>query len=366
MENIRYVGMDVHKETIYFCVLESHGSKPIFEKEILNEPWRIRKIFESLGDFKSIHSCYEAGCLGYPLHREISTLGVKNIIVAPGLIPRKASDRIKTDRRDAFTLANMLRGGLLEGIFIPTDADEVVRDFLRMREDFKCELTHARQRLSGLLLRHELRYDRGAKNWTLRHFKWLSEIKTESHVFQSVLDEHIIHVTELGLKLKEISNRLVEMALSAPYDRKVKTLMSLKGIDYLGALSLVVEIGDFRRFASAPAFMSFLGLVPKERSSGARKIQSGITKTGNTRLRTLLIEGSWSYRYKSTASAHLAKKRAGLGPSIVAYAEKATKHLEDKYKYLVIELKKDSRVAVTAIARGLAGFVWGVMTENYQ
>jgi transposase len=351
--------MDVHKETIDVSVYKENDPRPYFEKRISNRDASIKKLFKGIMKTGSAVACYEAGCMGFTLQRTLEKMGVTAVIAAPGKMPRRSSDRVKTDRRDARTLATYLRNGDIEAIRVPTEDEEVVRDYLRGREDVRLDLARAKQRLQKFLLRHGYAYESG-RHWTGRHEKWLRSLEYKNLLMKETFEEYHLRVQELEGKLRMMDKRIEEIALSEPYIPRVKKLRCFKGIDFLTALTLVVEVGDFKRFKSAEAFMAFLGLVPREYSSGEKRKQGGITKAGNTHVRRLLIESSWHYRYHSSPSKKLMERRNGQPTEAITYADRAMKRLQHKFFKLVMR-GKTSQVSVTAVARELAGFVWGMM-----
>lgn len=365
MENIHYVGMDVHKETIQFAVYNSNDRDPILEKETINDLAVIKRFFEGIKSPDGIRSCYEAGCLGYSLHRFLESIGIKNMVVSPGAVPISPRDRSrKNDRYDAQLLGRMLRDQRLTPIYVPTKDDEAVRDFLRFREDLKKEIMHARQRLLGFLMRHHIKYDIGKDHWTDRHHVWLRGLRLEDPMLQLTLKSQVTGLDQLILNKAEADQEVQHIAARPQYAPAVKRLIGLKGVDVLTALSFIVEIGDFKRFSNAPSFMNFLGLVPREHSSGNSHLLGRITKCGNVHLRTLLVEGCWCFRFKSRGSKRLATRRVGLPADLLAYCDKASRHLEGLFRNLVLEKKKSSQIAVVATAREMSGFIWGIMTER--
>jgi transposase len=340
-------------------VFKERKNEPEFEKKILNSTKHIKGCFERLMKQGPVIACYEAGCMGFEVQRMLEELGVCCQVVAPGLLPRKPGERIKTDRRDARKLARNLRNGEVTPIYVPSEKDEAVRDYLRMVEDIKNDLKRARQRLLSFLLRHRKLYS-GGNNWTGKHERWLKSLTFNNPLLKETFDEYFYRIKELEEKLGRVEEKIEEIAVSEPYKGAVEKLKCFKGIGTLIALSLVVEIGDFRRFMKAEEFMAFLGLVPSEESSGEKRKQGGITKAGNIHLRKLLVEASWHYRYYNAVSKRLVARRRGQSASIVRYADKAGNRLNKKYTHLLFKGKK-SQVAVTAVARELAGFVWGMM-----
>jgi len=359
MVRLYYVGMDVHKETIDVLIFRDPGRQPYLERRIPNREQTVRKLFGKLLSHGSVIACYEAGCMGFELQRLLEGMGITSIVTAPGKVPRRTTDRVKTDRRDARRLAEQLRAGTLEAIHIPSREDEAVRDYLRAREDVRGEQVKAKQRLQKYLLRHGYVYE-SVRYWTLRHDRWLRGLEFDKPLLKETFDQYYYRIQELREQLRCMDKRIEEIALSEEYACRVKKLRCLKGIDYMTALSIVCEVGDFKRFGHAESFMSFLGLVPQERSSGEKRRQGGITKSGNTHIRKLLIESSWHYRYKSLPSKRLTERRRGQPSEIIAYADRAMRRLQGKYFHLLLKGKRP-QVAVTAVARELAGFVWGLM-----
>jgi len=364
MERVCYVGMDVHKETIDAVVMDLGGREPRFEKRISAHMSAVRRFFDPLLREGAVVAGYEAGCLGFKLYRELRGMGVRCVVIAPSSIARAPGERVKTDRRDALMLAKLLRNGEGQAVHVPEPCDEAVRDYLRARADLKVELKRYRQRLQHLLIRHGLVFVDG-KNWTLRYRRWLGQQQFAHEALKETVDLYYGRILELEGRLVEMDQRIQEMAEGQRYGQAVGRLRCLRGIDYLTALALVAEIGDFRRFGSAEQFMAFLGLVPSEHSSGATRRQGGITKTGNRHIRRLLVEASWHYRYSRPPSAGLRRRREGQSEQVVVYADRAMRRLAKKFHRLVGR-GKSSQVAVTAAARELAGFVWGLMVGKIE
>jgi transposase len=359
MTRLQYVGLDVHKETIDIFAFSDDGSATVIEKRIVNSNSSITKTFKKLLEGGSVIACYEAGCMGFELQRKLRDMRVPCIVAAPGKVPRRPTERIKTDRRDARRLAEQLRAGTLEAIYIPTREHEAVRDYLRARDNLRLELAKMKQRLHTFLLRHGYVFD-STCYWTAKHERWLRSLQFNTPILKETFDGYYYRIGELKGHLQLMDRRIEEIALSELYAEKVQKLRCLKGIDYLTALSLVCEVGDFRRFTHAETFMAFLGLIPREWSSGDKRKQGGITKSGNTHLRRLLIQSSWHYRYKSPPSKRLVERWHGQSAEITSYAQRAMKRLQIKFFRLVMK-GKSSQVAVTAVARELAGFIWGMM-----
>jgi transposase len=353
--------MDVDKEKIAMAALEGNGNEFVSEQLVRNNAAAVGKYFRKLmTDGAEVIACYEAGCFGFQLARQLTDLGVSCSVAAPGMLPKMPADRVKTDRRDARTLAKALRNGDVHNVYVPSKEDEATRDYLRMYEDKKSDLKRVKQRLLNFLLRNGLRYTESG-NWTVAHRRWLRTVQMEQPLAQQTFEEYLAQLGELEEACQRIEARIEQIALEERYAEPVARLKAFKGIATLIALSFVVEIGDFLRFATAQQFMAFLGLVPSEYSSGNKRRQGSITKAGNSHLRKLLVEAGWQYRSYHPGSKRLAKRREGLPPKLVAYANRAGRRLNKKYLRLVFT-GKPSQVAVTAVARELAGFVWGAMT----
>lgn len=360
MESVVYVGMDVDKEKLAVAVLRDYEPEPRLERIVRNRADSIDSFFSELCEnHERVLACYEAGACGFELYRRLTELNVGCMVVAPVSVPRKPNDRIKTDRRDARKLALGLRNGDLTAVFVPTRRDETVRDFLRLYEDAKEDLKKAKQRLLHFLSRHEIRYN-GGTNWTNQHWVWLRSLTFDSSIAQETFNEYLAEVSRLEEKRVRLGERVEAIADEPRYSSAVKTLRAFRGIGTLTALSFVVEIGDYRRFARAEQFMAFLGLVPSEHSSGDKRRVGSITKAGNSHLRKLLVEAAWHARSYHPNTKRLIRERADLPAEVVQYADRAGRRLTRKF-WRMLHAGRPPQVAATAIARELAGFVWGAM-----
>jgi len=355
----KYVGLDVHKDTIAVAVADGAGGEVRYVGEIAHTPEAIGKLLRQLkrGGGR-ISWCYEAGPCGYGVYRQLSGAGEQCQVVAPSLIPKKAGDRVKTDRRDALSLARLHRAGELTAVWVPDQAQEGLRDLTRAREDMKHLQQQARQRLSAFLLRHG-RCFVGKSKWTQAHFRWLETVKFEQPVQQIVLQEYIDAVHSCGQRVRGLDEQLERVARESVFWVVIEALMALRGVNLLGATSIVAEIGDLHRFASAPQLMAYLGLVPSEHSSGPKQIRGGITKTGNGHVRRLLVEAAWTYRHPARKSAPLQRRAERTAEPIQDIAWKAQKRLCQRYRHLSNRGKRSVQVC-TAVARELAGFIWAV------
>ena len=360
MKKILHAGLDVHKENIRIALFSKDSVNPIEEKTILNEKNKIKRYFQKWQKDYTIVACYEAGCMGFELQRFLEKIKIKCEIFAPGKIPKEPSDRVKTDKKDARKLSKLLRNGDMKSIYIPTPDHEAVRDYLRSRDDLRIDLLRTKQRLKMFLLRHDFKYIEGKRPWTLSHKKWMRSIDFRNLFLKSTFDMYYNRVEGLQVELKNMDETIEWTCNSELFAENVSKLRCFKGIDYLTALAITCEIGDFQRFPSAQSFMSYLGIIPGEWSSGSKRRQGGITKSGNSYLRRLFIEAAWHYRHNSTEGKALSKRRQGQDEKIIAYAKKATSRLSKKFRKLSIKGKEKTKIS-TAVARELAGFVWGMM-----
>jgi transposase len=326
-----------------------------------NDPEKLIKTIRRYQRKGKVQAAYEAGCMGYPLQRKLQAAGIDCIIIPANTVFRPGNEtKVKTDRRDAALIARMLKQGQAKGIYIPTPEDEAARDLLRCRGDIVDDLSRAKQRLQKFLLRHEYRYE-GKTYWTKTHIKWIEGLSFDQPLSAQTRDEYLGYIRTLQTKIERLEERLRAVAESPRYQAPVQKLRAFRGIDYVIALSLVCEVGDFRRFPDAPSFMSYLGPVPSERSSGKTRRRGGITKTGNNHLRKLLTEAAWQYPRPVKESKRLVERRKGTAERVIARADKAMEELHRTYYHLV-HGRKNANVAVTAVSRRLAGYIWDVMT----
>lgn len=355
----KFVGLDVHKATIAISVADANGGEVRYVGEIANTPEAIEKLVRQLrkGD-AHLSFCYEAGPCGYGIYRQLSDLGWDCQVVAPSLIPRKAGERVKTDRRDSLMLARLHRAGALTAVWVPDDAQEGLRDLTRAREDMKHLQRQAKQRLSAFLLRYGKCYS-GKSNWTQAHYRWLEQQKFGQPVQQIVFQEYVDTVKALSKRIDGLDTQLERVANESVFWPVIEGLMAPRGVNLLTAMTVVAEIGDLRRFDSAPQLMAYLGLVPSEHSSGATRSRGAITKTGNAHVRRVLVEASWTYRHPARKTAHLQRRAERTSEAVQDIAWKAQKRLCARYR--LMEGKGKLKVqACTAVARELTGFIWAI------
>jgi transposase len=355
-----YIGMDVHKESVQMAVFEATGDDPIYERRLNNDPALLVKEAKRFNQQGNMEAAYEAGCLGYVIQRTFQKAGLTCYVLPANKVAKKRSDRIKTDKRDARLIGRELRSKSIRPISVPNDVDEATRDLLRCREDAHEDLRRAKQRLLKFLLRHGHNYSaQGVSHWTVKHWNWMDALVFGQEHERTVYEEYRSEIRSWEERLKRLGQQVVEAAENPRYKAAVGRLRAFKGIDYIIALALVCEIGDFRRFGSAKAFMSYLGFVPSENSSGGKRRQGGITKEGNGHLRRLLVEGAWQYTRNSRSGKRLEQRRQGSPAAVIDIADRALHRLHKKYLRLLMK-GKHKNTAVTAVARELAGFIWAV------
>ena len=355
-----YLGLDVSKDSIAVGILRPDEVVPDTEMIFHDEP-SIRRLINRFDDPRQLRVCYEAGPTGYELHRLLSSIGVRCDVVAPSLIPRVPGDHVKTDRRDCRRLARLHRAGELTAIRVPTRKEEGVRDLCRARQVAVEERRRARQRLSSFLLRHNEVY-RGGTTWTIRHESWIASRHFEDQPIKAAFSFYRSGVEIQDAALRAITADLTQYFDDPLFSDPVHRLGAYRGIDYLGALSVISEVCDFRRFAHSGAFMGFCGLVPSEYSSGSSVSRGGITHAGNVHVRTQLIESAWAYQHRPNTGVGMKTRQCGLEKEVVDRAWNAQLRMCGRFRYL--SGRKDSRnKVVTAIARELAGFVYVEMTS---
>jgi len=360
---MQYVGLDVHAETITAAVAEADGSV----RELGTMAHRseaVRKLVRKLGGASRVKMCYEAGPTGYALYWELSALGVHCDVIAPSLIPTKAGDRVKTDRKDAAKLARCYRAGDLTPIFVPDAATEALRDLVRAREVAKQDQLRARHRVSKFLLRHGRHRPDGMRAWTSRHAIWLGQQRFESPVLQTVFDEYRTTLSLIADRVQRLEEGILAAvaSLSPAQQALVAGLATLRGVREVTAVTVVSELITFRRFARPRQLMGYAGLVPREHSSGASRWRGAITKTGNAHLRRVLVEAAWAYRHRPATSGVLRRRQLGQPAPVLAIAHAAQTRLCARYRKMM-SLGKPPLFIATTIGRELLGFMWAIAQE---
>ena len=357
--NTTYVGLDTSKKSIQVAMLRPGCQEPL-EWETANEPRAVRRLAKRLkrDAVGTLQVCYEAGPCGYVLQRQLGEAGVKCMVIAPSLVPVKPGERIKTNRRDARKLAQMLRAGALTEVHPPTPEEEAVRDLCRCLEDAKEDLNRARHRLGKMGLRRGFSYQGTA--WTQGHRQWLRGLTFEHEADRVVFSDYLYAIEQLEERCRGLEEKLVVLSQQDPYLQPIGWLRCFRGIDTVTAMTLMAELHDFRRFESPRDLMGYLGLVPSERSTGESHRRGGITKTGNSHARRVLIEAAWNCRHRPGVSARLRKRRAGQPGWVISIADRAQARLHRRYWHLVLRGKPHNK-AVAAVARELVGFIWAAM-----
>lgn len=363
--SITFIGLDTHKDFFEVAHLEDNReAKPVSLGRINGTKPALQKLvrqFESKYPGSTLHFVYEAGPCGYWIYRFLTSLGHCCYVVAPSLIPKKAGERVKTDKRDALKLALLLRSGDIEPIYVPEPEDEAMRDLSRARETAMKDLKDAKYQLKAMLLRNNIRCE-VQDNWSAKHLRWLTELVLPHPSQQIVLQEAIQTITERIRRLERLDNELSYHVKNWRYYPVVKAIQAMRGVRLLVAVGVIAELGDLSRFDHPRKLMSYLGLVPSEHSSGGKRKQGGITRTGNTRARRLLVEGAHTYRYAANVSTELQKRQESLSKEIIDIAWQAQLRLCRRYQRLM-KRGKHYNLVVTAIAREMIAYIWAIARE---
>jgi transposase len=358
-----FVGLDSHKD--FHSVAYAHDDRSaevIFVGRIGTRQCDIDKLVRRLqSKAKQLIFVYEAGPCGYSLYRYLTRKGYQCYVVAPSLVPRKAGDRIKTDRRDARQLARLMRSGDLTPVYVPRLEDEAIRDLCRAREDAMRDINAAKYRLKSLLLRLDIRYT-GTANWSAAHLRWLATVVCPTPAQQIVFQGYVHAVSQHTERLTHLETELHEFTRTWRLAPVVEALQALRGVRFTVAVTVVAEVGDLTRFDNPRQLAAYLGLVPSEHSSGPKRRLGGITKTGNSHARRVLVEGAWAYRHPAKVSRPIQLRLEQLPPAIQSIAWNAQLRLCKRYRRLVAR-GKNPNLIVTAIARELAAFMWAIANE---
>jgi transposase len=368
MKKVRFLGLDVHADTIAAAVAEPSGEVRSIGI-IPNRADSIRRLVKKLGPAAHLRVCYEAGPTGYVIYWQLTGLGVHCDVVAPTLVPVKAGDRVKTDRRDAVQLARSYRAGDLTPVWVPDAAHEALRDLVRAREAAKKDQLRARHRLGKFLLRHGRRPATGTTPWTQRYLTWVRQEHFEQPAQEATRLDYLHEVEHVADRLARLDHAIEDAVQTAPARMRavIEGLQALRGIARVSAVTIVAEVGELSRFTRAPQLMGYGGLGPREDSSGTRTRRGGITKTGNAHLRRIVIEAAWAYRHHPAVGGALRKRQATLSEEVKAIGWKAQLRLHARYRKLLGRGKCQQHV-VTAVGRELLGFIWaiGVTVERQQ
>jgi len=355
-----YVAFDNSKETLAVAIADGDARGEVrFWGTIANRAEAVRKLVARLAaKHPALSFCYEAGPCGYGLYRQILSLGHPCTVVAPSLVPTKPGGHIKTDRRDAITLASLFRAGELQAVWVPDADHEAMRELIRARLTAMQEVRRSRQLLLSFLLRHD-RAMPTRHHWTRAHRSWLTR-QSFAHPAEQIVFEELIQRIEVACARQDRHEDAIRSLLSAWSMAPVVTaIQALRGVALMSAVTLAAEVGDFGRFATPRQLMAWLGLVPKEHSSGSKVARGNITKAGNTRARRVLVEGAWTYRLPARMGEDITRRNDGLPEAIRAAAWKAQVRLCTRYRRMQ-NTGKPQKIIVVAIARELAAFVWAI------
>jgi transposase len=366
MSKIRFLGLDVHADTIAAAVAEPDGEvRPL--GIIPNRSESIRKLVTKLGPLKEIKTCYEAGPTGYVVYWQLTQLGVACEVIAPSLVPTKAGDKVKTDRRDAAKLARSYRAGDLTAVWVPDAEHEALRDLVRALEDAKQDQHRARQRLGKFLLRHGQRPPQDVKkNWTQKYITWIKEkVHFEQSAAEATLLDYVHEVEHMAERIERLDKAIDEAIEKAPEEMRavVAALQALRGVAKTTAVTIVAELGQLSRFPNPRQLMGYSGLVSSEFTTGNRVRRGQITKTGNAHLRRVIGEAAWAYQHRPWVGGALLKRQQDLDQEIKDIAWKAQWRLHTRYKKLSGRGKNKNQV-VTAVGRELLGFVWAIAVRT--
>jgi transposase len=358
-----FVAFDVSKAKHAVAIADGgRGSEVRFLGEVSNSPDAVERLIRKLsGRYGKLHFCCEAGPTGYGLYRQIKSLGHACMVVAPALIPKRPGERVKTNRRDAVTLARLHRAGELTGVWVPDEVHEAVRDLVRAREGAAEDRRRKRQQLLSFLLRHSRIYS-GGGHWTLAHRRWLAKQAFAHPAQQIVFQEAIDAIAEADQRLRRLEQQVAQIVPNWSMAPVVEAYQAMRGASFIVAVTFAAEIGDVRRFETPRQLMSFLGLVPAESSTGQTVRRKGLTLAGNRRARRVLVEAAWTYRYPARVGEGLRVRLEGLPKAVRDIAWKAQVRLCARYRQLSGTGKK-LPVVVAAIAREMAAFLWAIGRE---
>jgi transposase len=363
MNNLRFVGLDVHEGSITLAVADGDGAAPAVFRRIPHDVNQLVKALKDLSARATLKVVYEAGSAGFGLQRRLSELGIECHVVAPSRVPSDGR-RSKTDAQDAIRLARFLRSGDLRGIYVPDTNVEGLRALTRAREDALGAQQRARGQLRQFLVREGFKWT-GKTAWTKAHLTWVRGLELNHDAKAIVRDDYLREVEQVAHRVARLSEQIAACVEKSPLAPLITALQALRGVQLLTAATIAAEVGDFRRFASARHFMSYLGLVPREASSGERVWQGSITKAGNNHLRRVLGEAAWNYRFSGTSAA-IAKRRRQVtahvkhaAQEVNDVAERAQARLYHRWKHMQLRGKETNKIA-TAVARELAGFIWAI------
>jgi transposase len=367
MSKVRFVGLDVHAETIAVAVAETGGEVRSLGI-IPNRPESVRKMIKKLAEGGKLKCCYEAGPTGYVLYWQLAQLGVDCEVIAPSLIPTKAGDRVKTDRRDAERLARCYRAGELTPVWVPDEAHEALRDLVRAREAAKQDQLRHRHQLGKFLLRHGKRPVDAGPAWSGKYLNWIRiHARFDQPALEATLADYVHEVEHAAERIARLEQCIEDaVAHATPAVRAViDALQALRGVALTTAATVVSELGSLTRFENPRQLMGYSGLVSREHSSGNRTQRGAITKTGNAHLRRVLVEAAWAYQYRPAVNGRLLRRQRALALSEEArrISWKAQQRLHKRYITLTARGKHKGQIA-TALAREMLGFLWAIAVHT--
>lgn len=357
---IRYIGLDVHKDTVTIAVARGEA-EPEVVGTVANRWEVLARQLRRLGPPELLRCCYEAGPCGYEIYRRCRGAGIDCVVVAPSLVPQKAGSRVKTDPRDAAKLARYLRSRDLTAVYVPDEIGEAMRDLVRARGDAKKALHTSRQQLNHFLLRHGRRWG-GKSRWTYAHLEWLRRQHFEQPAQECVLSDYIQAVEGAGERIRRYDDDVAKLVPDWSLSPLVTALGALRGVSLVGAAVIAAELGDLKRFATASQLMAYIGLVPSEHSSGKTQRKGGITRTGNAHARFVIVEAAWAYRFPPRRSEAIRKRQEAVSKEVQQISWRAQQRLYRKYTKLLGRCKNIQKT-MTAVARELVGFIWAIAQE---
>jgi len=375
MEKIAYIGVDVHKDTntAFMFYRDSQGNPSYYEiGTVASGTTPITRAIKkamancNLDPSFEVLAGYEAGPTGYGLCKSLQSQGYGCVIMAPTTTKKAPGERTKTDRRDARMLAMALATDAYKPVYVLDDEDQATREFTRARNALKGHMKKAKQQLLSFLLRLGRSYPDSGNNWTQKYMKWLESLEFNDPMLRYSFQTYLQEIKDFKVKIDMMDKMIEDLSKQDRYKGKVDKLMCFTGVEAHTALALVCEVGDFNRFPSAKEFSSYLGLCPGQVSTGKHIQYTGITKTGNSRVRTLLVEATKGIKRSNpySKSWRISSRQQGQSPEIIAYADRGTKRIKKRMQNLESNRNKNANVATAAGARELACFVWGMMTGN--
>ncbi len=360
-KKIAYVGIDYHSETLSLAVMVDGEKDFLSSLTMKNNDKNILKYLKKLSKEYEIKACYEASCNGYSFQRKMKKWGFHCDVIAPSLIPKKPGDKRKNDYRDARHLTQLYANGQLTTVHPPSEEQESIRSIVRCRLSLKENEKSVKLQINSFVLSHGFHW--ADSRWTVKHRQWLGALQLRDDFSQKVLGEHLGHLEYLSARISHLDNLIREIAESEVYAPSVKKLKAFKGLDILSAMILITEVTDFRRFPNPRSLMAYLGLIPSEDSSGGRQKGGSITKTGNHRCRTQLIESVQHSMKKPIISYKMKHNLEHIDPASASIAIKCMHRLHKRFWALVMKGKSRNK-AKTAVAREFVGFIWAMMTQN--